>query len=182
MCFKFGNLTFCSRSHQLEPLLRRIEGYVHRNAFNFMQSLTLKIEGVYKGCWIILGLFSVVAHSSEGFILESLTDYFRSRTPLAEGLAAWFDLDLSHLGPNCNLDPSLFLESLTPHTSPTQVNLTSFLVSSLSFFFSPKGCDHPERVVTPVGPVGPHRLRYVTSGSFSFRSRTVVSLRLPPGS
>lgn len=91
----------------------------------FMQSLTLKIEGVYFGFY-----FSVVAHSSEGFLfwnrshfddkklifltksfrivhfqlilliilakssifrdffLESLTDYFRSRTPLAEGLAA----------------------------------------------------------------------------------------------
>lgn len=117
-----------------------------------------QIEGVYKGCWIILGFIfcsrtlfrrvfilesitfltksSRIVHFQlillifwpkvlfsgiffwRLFFLESLTDYFRSRTPLAEGLAAWFDLDLSHLGPNCNLDPSLFLESLTPPHKP----------------------------------------------------------------
>ena len=68
--------------------------------------------------------------------------------------------------------------------SPLRVHLCIDPLPFL-FFFSPVGgCDHPERVVTPVGPVGPHRLRYVTlrAAAFLFRSRSVVSLRLTPGS
>ena len=124
------------------------------------------------------------------FFLESLTDYFRSRTPLAEGLAAWFDLDLSHLGPNCNLDPIIiFGVAHTPTQAPHKPIWLVSLCHTL-FFFSPKGLWPPFqgghtggarrtppvtlRYEHPLGgahtgpPRGPVTLRNVTSGSFSF--------------
>ena len=49
------------------------------------------------------------------------------------------------------------------------------------FFFPRRGCAPFSEGCTPVGPVGPHRLRYERQ-LFFFRSRSVVSLRLTPGS
>ena len=101
---------FCSRSHQLEPLLKRIDGYVHRNAFNFyaVAHLSEGLNFCSRSQFISKGLVSKMSQNKwfmNIFDFNFGFNFLESLTFLARNI-----LHSHHIS---FLDP-YFLESHTP--------------------------------------------------------------------
>lgn len=161
---------FCSRSHQLEPLLKRIDGYVHRNAFNFyaVAHLSEGLNFCSRSQFISKSLVSKMSQNkwfmnifdfNFGFnFLESLTfwpEIFCTRTTFL----FWTHIFWSRTHPHNYFDfaPEVAKSIFVVAYPSVPFGFAHFTPRSGAcsphsfFFFQPRrGC--------PMGPVGPHWL------------------------